>query len=555
VKRQDAEKIITEYLKPVYGFALKHCSIIQDAEDLSQDIILKAFRALLHKDDIGNADKFIWTVAHNALCNYYRSNSRSAACVPIDELSEVLADPDALLGDDENREALERLRLEIAYLSRLQRRIVIAYYFENRKQADIADELGIPLGTVKWHLFEAKKELKRGIGTMRKTSELKFNPIKFSSYGINGSSGFKSPDTFFHSILSQNICYCVRNKAKTVGEIADDLGVSPVYVESEADFLEKYGFLKMQKDKYIVNFIISEPTEELLVMQNGMYRSAAKLFVNELYDELLMSGILSDKDIVCVDPSGKLTFTDDCRADSNFLLWAIVPFIAALSGEKLMEDKISFEEVATIRPDAGHNIFNATVFTKKLSLPADYVYMKNWCGPMWVSDDNNVLWQIDSEWSDRGEAKNGFLYSSDAKRVLALYEREKREALSRDEYAWLAERGYVKTCGDFDKDFKSSWQTVILSTDRIKNDLLAIGDKIKEKYASELERIKAPYIKAVLDSVPDHLKRVKEYELQFVFHSDGWFLCHCIVELLSSGKLQPPTAEQRRAISRVIFKK
>lgn len=81
--------------------------------------------------------------------------------------------------------------------------------------------------------------------------------------GINGTVGTKSPDEFFRSALYQNICYCVRNTAKTVNETADDLGVSPVYVETEAGFLEKYGFLQMQRDKYIVNFIISEPTAEL----------------------------------------------------------------------------------------------------------------------------------------------------------------------------------------------------------------------------------------------------------------------------------------------------
>lgn len=553
MKRQDAEKIITEYLKPVYGFALKHCSIIQDAEDLSQDIILKAFRALLHKDDIENAEKFIWTVAHNALCNYYRDNAKSAVCVPIDELSEIIVDPDDPFSEDETRETIRRLRLEIAYLSKLQRRIVIAYYFENRKQADIAKELGIPLGTVKWHLFEAKKELKRGINTMRKTSELKFNPIKFHSYGINGSSGNKNPDTFFRSILSQNICYCVRNEAKTVSEIADDLGVSPVYVENEAEYLEEYGFLKMQNDKYIVNFIISEPTEELLVLQNNMYKKAAQLFANDLYDELISLGILDNPNIVCNQRDGKVTLLESPRADKNFLLWSLVPFIAAWSGEHLMENKISFEEVATIRPDAGHNIFHASVLPRKMQLPDDYVYMKNWCGPMWNSDGKNILWQIDSEWSDRGEGQNGFLYSTDAKRVLALYEREKHELLSKDEYAWLAERGYIKTCGDFDKQFKASWQVVILSDRETKKTLLSIGDRIKEKYAEDFRKIKEPYVKAVLESVPKHLRRVKEYELQFVFHSDGWFLCHCIVELLSSGKLKVPTEGQRKAMSRIIF--
>ena len=75
--------------------------------------------------------------------------------------------------------------------------------------------------------------------------------------------------------------------------------VFPVYVETEVEFLEEYGFLQAQKDKYIVNFIISEPTVELLTMQNDMYKRAAELFANDLYDELTTSGILDDPDILC----------------------------------------------------------------------------------------------------------------------------------------------------------------------------------------------------------------------------------------------------------------
>ena len=204
MNRQDAEKIITEYLKSIFGFALKRCKNAHDAEDLSQDIVLKAFRSLLIKDDIGDVSKFIWTIAHNTLSNYYRDAAKSVIGVSIDEVAEVIADPDSIFDDNDNADSVRRLQSEIAYLSKLQRKIVIAYYFENRKQADIAKDLDIPLGTVKWHLFEAKKELKRGMDTMRKTSELKFNPIKFTSVGINGSIGTKSCDEFFRSALSQN---------------------------------------------------------------------------------------------------------------------------------------------------------------------------------------------------------------------------------------------------------------------------------------------------------------------------------------------------------------
>ena len=54
MNRIDAEKIIKEYIKPIFGFALKRCKNEHDAQDLSQDIVLKSFRALLVKDDIGD---------------------------------------------------------------------------------------------------------------------------------------------------------------------------------------------------------------------------------------------------------------------------------------------------------------------------------------------------------------------------------------------------------------------------------------------------------------------------------------------------------------------
>ena len=76
MNRQDAETIITEYLKPIYGFALKNCKNTQDAEDLSQEIVLKLLRTFLVKDDIADVQKFIWTAAHNALSNYYRDTAK-----------------------------------------------------------------------------------------------------------------------------------------------------------------------------------------------------------------------------------------------------------------------------------------------------------------------------------------------------------------------------------------------------------------------------------------------------------------------------------------------
>ena len=217
-----------------------------------------------------------------------------------------------------------------------------------------------------------------------------------------------------------------------------------------------------------------------------------------------------------------------------------------------MNSAISFEEVATIRPDGAHNIAYATVIPDDLQLPNNYVYMRNWCGPYYNTNVEHMLWKVDSEWSGRRIEVNQYEHEV-AERVLSLYKHEEENLLSKEDYAWLSERGYIKTWGEYNGNFKTAWQIVVLKNKEIQEKLLAIGEKIKEKHKDEFDDIKAPYIEAALDCVPAHLRKVKAYELQDLFHCDGWFLLHCIVALLNNGKLKPPTEEQKKALTTIIL--
>ncbi|MGM9663911.1 MAG: hypothetical protein ACI3XF_03640 [Eubacteriales bacterium] len=85
--------------------------------------------------------------------------------------------------------------------------------------------------------------------------------------------------------------------------------------------------------------------------------------------------------------------------------------------------------------------------------------------------------------------------------------------------------------------------------------LFDFGERIKEKYKADFDRLKAPYAEAALRSMPAHLRKVNEFELQFVFHSDGWFLLHCVMALFKNGKLKEPTDGQRRALMTIIAPK
>lgn len=83
LNRNQAEQTVTVYLKKLYGFALKKTANLQDVEDLTQEIALKLYSALLISE-IDKTPVFVCRVAHNTLTNYYRGKARGGMgiCIP-----------------------------------------------------------------------------------------------------------------------------------------------------------------------------------------------------------------------------------------------------------------------------------------------------------------------------------------------------------------------------------------------------------------------------------------------------------------------------------------
>ena len=67
---------------------------------------------------------------------------------------------------------------------------------------------------------------------------------------------------------------------------------------------------------------------------------------------------------------------------------------------------------------------------------------------MWSRNGERILWQIDSEWSNR-DKDHTFRFYEDAKRILSLYALEDEFPLPKEDYAWLSEGGYLEFKGDY----------------------------------------------------------------------------------------------------------
>ena len=545
MKRNQAEEIVLKFTKPLFGFARSRCVTIQDAEDLAQEICLKLFRALLVRDDIAEPEKFAWTIAHNMLANYYRERSRHGNAIPIHGFEDMLPSDEDFTERIEKDESAQRLHREIAYLSKTRRQIVIMHYFEEKRQQEIATLLGLPLGTVKWHLSESKTELKKGLETMR--TNLKFNPVKLTSISTSGSAGSRGGNhEYLRSALAQNILFLTRNEAKTINEISDVMGVSPVYIESEVEFLEEHGFMLKREKGYIANVIINIPTTESNRLTSEIYEKAADMFAGEIFDAL-KAAIEANADEVYSGYDLKITASEGRDEltpflDLNFALWTLVPYTIARSGKP--HSVVTFEEAATIRPDGGMNICYCSVNNPDAE-PIKYQdSLSQMGGPSWNGDDKFLLWLIDTEWSgNRVGNYNPDLLNRDLASLKTFF----GGVLGEDDMIRMTERGYL-TRKHVEKGTVDTLKIVWLTREANKR-LKDVANALREKYYAEFNKLKA---RAVSDT-PEHMKKAQIYGQQHMFLSDGYFIVCVLNKLVESGRLKLPTREQRKSLGALMI--
>ncbi len=172
-----------------------------------------------------------------------------------------------------------RLRREIAFLTKARREIVFSYYYENKTISVISSETKIPVGTVKWHLNKARNELKEGFVMERRIGKLGMKPIEAISFGHSGNPGTNGgPDYYLKDSLNLNIVYSVYHNPKTKDEIAEELGVTPVFIDDKIDILENNGFLVRKAGGRFTTYV---KFEEIFTLEQQKSRLKKQLEIAE----------------------------------------------------------------------------------------------------------------------------------------------------------------------------------------------------------------------------------------------------------------------------------
>ena len=146
------ERLLDDYRHKVFRMAVAMLRDAARAEDVTQDIFIKLWRALPIYDGRASVGTWLYTIARNTCLSAIRADGyrRTTALDDVDAVEPSASSTTPLAISVE--QCLSRL-------PGVQRQVVTLFYMQERSVSDVAGMLDLPEGTVKSHLHRARRAL------------------------------------------------------------------------------------------------------------------------------------------------------------------------------------------------------------------------------------------------------------------------------------------------------------------------------------------------------------------------------------------------------------
>ena len=159
---RDAFRLLFEHFAPrVKGFLVKTGMNADAAEEIAQTTLQTVWRKAAQFDPASaGAAAWIFTIARNLRIDLARQAARqakAAASAERDETPEVADSPETMMS---RRDDVSRVAAALQRLSEEQSAVIRMSFIEEQPHGEIAERLGIPLGTVKSRIRLAMVRLK-----------------------------------------------------------------------------------------------------------------------------------------------------------------------------------------------------------------------------------------------------------------------------------------------------------------------------------------------------------------------------------------------------------
>lgn len=158
-------ELINTHSQILKSHALKFTNDLENADDLVQDTMVKAIRFKDKFQEGSNIKAWLFVIMRNTFVNEYRKSAKTRLVVTTEE---EISSPKLMYSAQSNGSTgkliMDDIQKALEQLADTYR-IPFVRYFEGYKYHEIAEELNLPLGTVKTHIHEARLRLKRYLKT------------------------------------------------------------------------------------------------------------------------------------------------------------------------------------------------------------------------------------------------------------------------------------------------------------------------------------------------------------------------------------------------------
>jgi RNA polymerase sigma-70 factor, ECF subfamily len=158
------DDIVRQHRRKVFNLAYKFVGRQDEAEDLTQDIFLKVFRALHTFDRRANFQTWLISISRNLCIDHYRSVRKERATIARDVDASGMtpvAPGRSPYGQVELGDVKRRINEALTKLPPALRQAVVLRDLQEFSYQEIADQLGLPEGTVKSRINRGRLELGR----------------------------------------------------------------------------------------------------------------------------------------------------------------------------------------------------------------------------------------------------------------------------------------------------------------------------------------------------------------------------------------------------------
>jgi RNA polymerase sigma-70 factor (ECF subfamily) len=170
------EQIVRQNWRKVFNVAYKFVGKHDEAEDLTQDIFLKIFKALKTFDRRANFQTWIISISRNLCIDHYRSVRKERQTIARDVDSNDLQPATSERGpyaQAEHQDLRAQLRQALETLPITLRTAVVLRDLQELSYQEIADRLGLPEGTVKSRINRGRIELAHQLRRLQENQPVK----------------------------------------------------------------------------------------------------------------------------------------------------------------------------------------------------------------------------------------------------------------------------------------------------------------------------------------------------------------------------------------------